>query len=638
MNKTTVPHAAARAPRRRTLGAAIAVALGGLLAAPAQALEFQLGENWSGKLDTTVSYGIAQRLSDPARDLIGKGNFNPLIGTQPNAAQRAALGRFSVNSDDGNLNYGESGDIVSNAFKITSELDLRNSDDSFGLFARATYFYDFENVDKAFLSDLALEKVGKRFRFLDAFVFHNFDLGGVTGNVRLGQQVVSWGESTFIQNGINVINPVDVAQLRVAGAELKEAFLPVNMIYGSLNFSEQFSAEAFYLFEFEQTEPEPAGSFFSTNDFATLGGTYVMLGFGTSPQPVRNPELYYDVCAGRRTTDNPAILALPAAQQAQALAIACASAVQRLPDRYADGDGQYGLALRYFSPELNDTEFGLYFLNYHSRLPLLSGISVTNSNANSGRFFVEYPEDIRLYGLSFNTTIPGPGIALQGEVSYRDNLPLQFDDVELLFTALSPLNALIPAPVNRFVSQLGSVGPGQVVRGWERHEVTQWQFTATKLISNVMGADLVALVGEFGGTRVNDLPDPSVLRYQGDGTDTGGGPDFLTGALRNPITQVTGFPTRYSWGYRVAGRAEYNDLIAGVNVIPRVAFNHDVNGITPGPGGNFIEGRRSTTLGVEANYLNAWVADLAYTRFFGAGNLNLVRDRDFLAFTVRYSF
>jgi len=42
--------------------------------------------------------------------------------------------------------------------------------------------------------------------------------------------VVSWGESTFIQGGMNVINPVDVSKLRVAGAELKEAFNGVNMI------------------------------------------------------------------------------------------------------------------------------------------------------------------------------------------------------------------------------------------------------------------------------------------------------------------------------------------------------------------------------------------------------------------------
>ena len=68
------------------------------------------------------------------------------------------------------------------------------------------------------------------------------------------------------------------------------------MIWGSFNFTENLSMEALYLLEFEQTEPDPAGTYFSTNDFATLGGTYAMLSFGTVPQPVYNPELFYDVC------------------------------------------------------------------------------------------------------------------------------------------------------------------------------------------------------------------------------------------------------------------------------------------------------------------------------------------------------
>lgn len=620
-------------PARGALGAAIALALGGFVAAPAHAFEFTFGEDWSGTLDTTLSYGVSRRMQDADIPLIGKANINPTVGALPNSAQRTAPGRWSVNSDDGNLNYRNGGDIFSNAFKITSELSLNYREDS-GAFLRGTYFYDFENVDKDELSELAKDKVGKRGRILDAFLWHNFAFeGGQELNLRLGQQVVSWGESTFIQSGINVINAVDVSQLRVAGAELKEAFLPNNMIFGSLKITDNLSAEALYLFEFEQTEPEPVGTYFSTADLAALGATYAMLGFGTSPQPVRNPELFYSVCQQGGQSDIAAINASAALRAA-----ACGAAIMRLPDRTPDGDGQYGVALRYFSPELNDTEFGFYFLNYHSRLPFISGFALTTSAPSSGRYFIEYPEDIRLYGLSFNTTLGDSGIALQGEVSYRDNVPLQIDDVEVLFTALSPLNRLIPQPVNRFISQLGTVAPGAEIRGWERHEVSQWQVTATRTFANFLGADQIAAVAEFGGTKVWDLPATDVLRYQADGTDTGGGPDFLTGALRNPITQTTGFPTPYSWGYRVAVRADYNSLFAGVNVSPRVAFNHDVNGITPGPGGNFIEGRRSTTLGVEANYLNQWAADLSYTRFFGAGNLNLVRDRDFLSFTVRYSF
>ncbi len=612
------------------LASAIALAL----AAPAaHAIDFQFGEGWTGNLDTTVSYGVSMRMEDPAVDLTGKARFNPLIGAQPNAVQRTAPGRFSVNSDDSAYNYPDEGDIFSNAFKITSEFSL-NYEDTWGAFARASYFYDFENADKDELTELAKEKVGDRFTMLDAFVFYNFELGAGDGTARLGRQVVSWGESTFIQNGINIINPIDVSKLRVAGAELKEAFLPVDMIFGSYNFNEQFSMEALYLFEFEQTEPDPVGTYFATSDFATLGGTYAMLNFGLVPQPVINPELFYDVCYGTAASDNP-VINTSAVLRAQS----CGAAIPRAEDRYPDDGGQYGLAFRYFSPELNNTEFGFFFMNYHSRLPLISGTALRTSAPSTARVFIEYPEDIKMYGVSFNTTIEGPGIAVQGELSYKEDVPLQIDDVELLFLGLSPLNALIPNAFLRFQSQLGTVRPGEEFQGWERHEVSQLQVTATKLFPNVFGADQLAAVVEFGATNVWDLPDPSVLRYQGDGTDTGGGGDVNSGAGRNPITQDKGFPTQYSWGYRVALRADYNSAFGGpVNVSPRIAFNHDVNGITPGPGGNFLENRKSLTLGVEGTYLQSWAADLSYTRFYGADELNLIHDRDFLSLSIRYSF
>ena len=615
---------------RRRLAAAIAIAL----AAPAaHAIDFQFGEGWTGSVDTTVSYGVSMRLEDPAVDLTGKARFNPLIGAQSNAAQRAAPGRFSVNSDDSSYNYPEEGDLFANTFKITSELSL-NYDDRWGAFVRASYFYDFENADKDELTELAKDKVGERFTMLDAFVFYNFDAGERDGSVRLGRQVVSWGESTFIQNGINIINPIDVSKLRVAGAELKEAFLPVDMLFGSFNFNENFSMEALYLFEFEQTEPDPVGTYFATNDFATLGGTYAMLGFGLVPQPVLNPELYYDVCFGGAPSDNP-VINTSAVLRAQA----CGNSVPRGPDRFADDSGQYGIAFRYFSPTLMNTEFGFFYMNYHSRLPLISGTALTSAAPNTARVFIEYPEDIKLYGVSFNTTLEGPGIALQGELSYKEDVPLQIDDVELLFLGLSPLNALIPQPFLRFQSQLGQAAPGEEFRGWERHEVSQLQVTATRLFPNTLGAEQVAAVLEFGATNVWDLPDPSVLRYQGDGTDTGGGGDVNSGVGRNPITQDKGFPTKYSWGYRFAMRADYNNAFGtSFNLSPRVAFNHDVNGITPGPGGNFLENRKSLTLGVEATYLNAWGADLSYTRFYGADELNLIHDRDFVSLSFRYSF
>ncbi|MFO5979679.1 DUF1302 family protein, partial [Klebsiella pneumoniae] len=61
---------------------------------------------------------------------------------------------------------------------------------------------------------------------------------------------------------------------------------------------------------------------------------------------------------------------------------------------------------------LNDTGFGLDAMNYHSRNPdysVIAGKGLTTSDPVTGRstgyYFIDYPEDIRLYGLSFQTNI-----------------------------------------------------------------------------------------------------------------------------------------------------------------------------------------------------------------------------------------
>ena len=632
----------ARVPLPHCLAAAIALALA---ASSAQAFEFGDTDGWHGRIDTTLSYGVSARTSDPGSDSVAKANYNPLVGLLPNAQQRAAKGAFSANHDDGDLNYGSSGDIFSNAVKGTAEFHL-DYGANMGAFVRASAFYDFENEGNDKLTSIARDQVGKRFRILDSFIWDKFDLGGHAGSVRFGKQVLNWGESTFIQGGINALNPFDLSQLHVAGAELKEAYLPVNALWGSINVTSNFSVEATYLLEFAQTKPDPAGTYFSTNDFATPGATYASLPFGLVPQPVKNPEQYYPVCFNGAPSDNPvfggaSITAAASNPLAYLLAESCAQTVRRLPDRFAPETGQFGIAAHYIADGLNGTEFGFYFENYHSRLPLISGVAVTSTIPNSAGYFDEYPKNIKLYGVSFSTQLEGPGIALQGELSYRPNQPLQIDAVELLFSGLSPLNELIPAPYSRFISQLGTYAPGDYIQGYTRNKVSQLQFTATKVIGpgNWFNADQIAVIGEAGATKVWNLPAQNVLRYNSDGTDTGGGPDVNTGNGNNPETQTQGFPTAFSWGYRVAARADYNNAFGTpFTVSPRVAFNHDVHGTSPGPGGNFIEDRRSITLGLEANYLNKWDFDLSYTNYFGAGQFNLLSDRDFVALVAKYSF
>jgi hypothetical protein len=63
-----------------------------------------------------------------------------------------------------------------------------------------------------------------------------------------------------------------------------------------------------------------------------------------------------------------------------------------------------------------------------------------------------------------------------------------------------------------------------------------------------------------------------------------------------------------------------------------------VNGTSPGPGGNFVEGRKGLTLGIGANLRATYELDVAWTQFSGAGRWNDLNDRDFATASVKVSF
>ena len=153
----------------------------------------------------------------------------------------------------------------------------------------------------------------------------------------------------------------------------------------------------------------------------------------------------------------------------------------------------------------------------------------------------------------------------------------------------------------------------------------------------MLGAGDVLLLAEAGFTQVQSMEDKSVLRYDGPATYTSGTHKFTVEGIQ-PETQVGGFADPFSWGYRAVMRATYSNALGPVSLMPRIAFAHDVNGTTPGPIGNFVEGRKTVTLSLGASYLVSWRAELSYTNFFGAGRHNLLGDRDFVSLTASYSF
>lgn len=650
-------------PTTRRQAAAWALSLGlALLPARLAAFQFTFGEI-EGSLDTTLSIGASSRLNDP---------YRTYYGTTAGGLQD------SVNADDGNLNYRKG--IFSLAGKATSDVEFKYK--NWRAFARATYLYDAENERgtraRTPLSAEAKDQVGQDFRLLDAFIVGQFDLGDMPLDLRIGSQVLSWGESTFIQNGINVINPIDVARIRAPGAELKEALMPVPMVSFSVGLSENITLEGFYQVGWQETEIDPTGTYFSTNDFAGIGGSRVYLGFGA----VADTTPYGFVTRG--------------------------------PDDWAKDSGQWGLAARILAPNLNSTEFGFYMINYHSRLPLISartptspisssyvlatasslaqanlapaminagfpaanvpaalstlvGAALTNvpaaalpatlqpfypaalsiassartlgffQSAATGNYLIEYPEDIRLYGASFNTDVGTSGISLQGEVSYKVGQPLQVDDVELLFAALSSINPAY-GPNNQLGDYIGRLATR--VQGWKRKDVWQAQFTATKVLDGIFGASQWLVLGEAGATLVPHLADKNLLRFDGSGTFTGGSAAYMAASGNGafPTTPLDAFADDFSWGYQVATRLDYNNTFFGLNMSPSLAFSHDVSGNTPLPLGNFLRGRKSLTMAVEFTYLNAWACELRYVEYFGAGRYNLLGDRDFVSATIKYSF
>ncbi len=247
-------------------------------------------------------------------------------------------------------------------------------------------------------------------------------------------------------------------------------------------------------------------------------------------------------------------------------------------------------------------------------------------------YFIEYPEDIKVYAVSFNTQLGTTGWALQGEYSFKNDVPLQVDDNELLTAALH--FDLLGAPLT---SQLGVFGNGVEVPGFIKRNVSQLQMTATRIFGPALGSDQTLLLAEFAISHVHGMPKQEDLRLEAPGTSLPGNP-AVAALPFVPGLETNGFADATSWGYRLLLRTDFNRAIGPVNLQPRISWRHDVNGNSPGPGGNFIEGNKAVSVGLGAEYLNEWEADLSYTSFFGAGTQNLLYDRDFVSFSISYSF
>lgn len=650
---------AGRGPVPRVLAALVALAV----TPAAHALNFDLDNGAKVIWNTTVSAGTSVRAEKP----------DPKLVHPNNAALYGIADAVGGNTDDGTLNF-EKGKQFSTPFKVVSDLEYKAG--NWGALIRGKAWYDYTLEEKgvrhghfangytqgAKLNDGNYEDLAKfsGAALLDAYVYGNFKLGGdVDTSVRLGRHVLNWGESVFIQ-GVNQINPVDLPALRRPGTEIKEVLLPVGMVSANVGLGKGVSLEGFYQFEWQNSVVDGCGTYFLAVD-ASVGPKAekgCAAGFFQSLSAAQAAQLSALL---RRT--------IPAGDAGGFAAGAYLPIVRATEE--AKDSGQYGVSLRIPVSAL-DTEFGLYAMNYHSRTPILSVVrgnspfplttALLGAAASQESGFWEYPENIRLFGISASTNIAG--WAVGAELSHSPNYPVQLGAGDLLAglvygsapAALSvlgvsaPVAALMNANRGPLHSRFVAANNGDVVRGYDRLDKTQFQLSGIQFFSNVLGAESLSVVGEVGFQRA-DVPDSATgVRYGrafvfGIGTHPGYGPLAsavpggcpILNTANQPGCENDGFVSKNSWGYRARGTLAYANVFnLGFTAKPSLYWGHDVSGVSAD--GQFNEGRGILGLGLGLEYKKAYNVDFGYVQYRNNAKWDALRDRDYWSVSFSSSF
>ena len=588
------------------------------------AVDFRAGPV-DGIFDVTLSYGLLYRTESADPDLIAIGNG----GNAPNA-----------NGDDGTLNY-DTG-LISNTLAANTELTLDWN--QWGAFARVIGFYDFEteNGDREhrdFDSD-TLDTIGSDIELRDAYLTGRFSPGGMPVILRVGDQVINWGESNFVRDGLDLINPLDVVGVFQPARSARDARVPQGMIWGAAGFTETFAIEGYYQYDWEGVNLPAVGSFFSTNDLVGVGTlSFAQFGMGQYSDLGTDLDEAFGLPAGTLGFDEQFF-----------------QAPHRFEEEPDDG-GQYGFALTRITQGANALKWGLHFIRYHSRLPIISGLTadqdtidmteqsdvdviaaqlapiyeaeglspeeaadtaeatagelVLSNYANNAGYYTEFPEDITMVALSFNTALARTGTLVSGEASFHDDFPFQISLQEVFNGVASPVQ------FDPSFSQgaLGSFGASQRVPGFTLLDRTQAALGLLQVFPGRFGAAQTLISLDAAYIHIHSYPNADEPQLNAPG---GGDAD--------------------SWGYRLLLQQQYASVFGGLNLFPRIAFTHDVSGFTPAPLSAFAEDRKSFSIGVSGNYINRWTGDLSYTTFFGGEPTNNLIDRDFIRLQINYGF
>lgn len=578
-------------------------------------------------------------------------------------------------TDDADLSY-KKGDRYSTNLKVLTEVSLQKNDSGALLRVKGWYDEALKNGNMTYghqangyqtgtpMSDngFALLNRFDGLALLDAYVYSGFEAAGQPLQVRLGRQAVNWGESLYIQ-GVNQLTPLDITALRRAGTEVKEALLPVWSITGNLGLPMGASMEGFYQFKWEPHNIDTCGTYLSPVGLS-LGSNAGQCNMATS--------------IGFGGLSNKWSYLGSAATPTQAGPFY--DSVKEINHPDPSNGGQWGLSL-HFPVAALDTEFGLYAMNIHSRTPILSGkvgslfdlygttLALRNPNQTMLGFW-EYPEDIKIYGLSAATTAMGWSVG--AELSLQKDVPVQVNGNDMLiaglaggsssYTAWGPAGARVNA-ARATMAPGTSAQNGAYLQGYDRYDKTQFQINGVYLLPALLGATNGQLIAETG-FQWNNVP-------KNDGTVTRYGRSFIYGFGSNPLFGSTnaatalagntagdnctsglnysstnpqptgclndGYVNDFAWGYRIKASLDYpNFMETSWTATPSVFWAHDVKGYSMDS--QFNEGRKVLAIGLRMSLNKVHTLDFNFTTYADSAKYDATRDRDNVSVAYSYTF
>lgn len=579
------------------VSASLSIAILGAVSSNAYGYEFTTGMgDLSGSWVSNLTAGGGIRTKNPSCSLTGDPDF-----TSCGAAANVAQWGFG---DAGDLNY-RKGRPFSTYVSATSELLLKMPAEGLKFMIRGTGMYDFLAGDTARtpLSSTASAQVVYNAQLLDLWVEKDFRIANAPAHVRLGNQVINWGESDFAMGGINATNSLDIQKLLIPGTQLKQALLPAPMLSFAADLTHGFSTEDYYQFQWNGNRYPPVGAYWSpTNSFgrgawpltvSTVNPNTAGVDAGTIAGPnAGNPATIGQINSGL-------VQGAFAGPPYSSFGIPVAT---QLPSKYKP---QFGVKFGY-RPRDFDANFGFYYENYTDKSPVFSALP-------DGTARVSYLENRQLFGVSAN--FPLGNWAIGTEFSYRPH-----DAVALTscFGAGGPLDLLTNGT------------EGLNCQQWIDRKKLQYDLNGTLILTRsenpwlkLIRADAAVLTAEITWIYYPGLNSSGVTRNVDGQTVTQAPAAGYLPWLQNdaslgyPITMAQG--TASSVGATVDFNWTYDgSLIPGWQVTPGVTFSDALYGYTPTFSANYLQGAKSLNVYVLFNQNPAvWQAGVNYTAFFG---------------------